>query len=343
MFIWLLALRVGSRKRASHAIAIQYHDRRQPLSLAAAGLALNAPTIHTMPNVTQLIGTTHLATALTCLFSCTTLESVALSIHVRGFDDDGVKLIPPTTDDFDALARPLIGRVADIGLKLKPMLVVVSNESPRTIVSFSKIWKVRHKDRRTTSIRSHTSFPEFLCGDAFLRRDSQALPPGGQRIEAANLVIQGYAADEPYYDQFLDQFIVEKDRMLANASELHIEVDAVIFDDGTLIGHDPDGWLRGLFSEYVAAKQQWYRQILERLDAGLSVEDAYAPIRAFHAERRTRVRRPRRPGEHLEIWKTNAAAEATRWRNHFNDDELPALLRESIRLDPFVIRRRDAT
>jgi hypothetical protein len=33
-------------------------------------------------------------------------------------------------------------------------------------------------------------------------------------------------------DQFLDQFIVEKDRMLASAEELEIELGAVIFADG---------------------------------------------------------------------------------------------------------------
>lgn len=263
---------------------------------------------------------------------------MALSVHVRGFDDDGVKVIPPTTSDFDELARPLIGRVADIGLKLKPMLAIVSNESPRTIVSFSKIWTVRHVGGRTSTFKSHASFPEFICGDASFRRDPQAFPPGAKRVEAVGLVIQGYANDEPYYDQFLDQFIVEKDQMLANAMELHIELDAVIFDNGALIGPDQNGWLSGLFSDYVAAKQQWYREILERLDAGLSVEEAYAPIRAFQAEHRTRTRRPVRSGEHLELWKTNAAAEATRWRDHFREDELPALLRESIRLDPFVIR-----
>ena len=63
---------------------------------------------------------------------------MALSIHVSDFRADGIKVIPATGDDFDALARPLIGRVADIGIQLKPLLFVVSNESEHTIVSFSK-------------------------------------------------------------------------------------------------------------------------------------------------------------------------------------------------------------
>lgn len=101
-----------------------------------------------------------------------------------------------------------------------------------------------------------------MCGDILIAKDPEALPPGGKRVEAASLVIQAYAQSEPYYDQFLDQFIVEKDQMLANAEELEVELGAVIFADGRLIGRDQDGWLSDLFSEWVAHKQTCYREIL---------------------------------------------------------------------------------
>src|SRR6476646_10069178 len=123
-----------------------------------------------------------------------------LSIHVKAFDEHGIKLVPPTSSDFDALARPLIGRVADIGLKLKPMLAIVSNESPNTVVSYSNTWTARYAGGRTSVIRSHTSFPATVCGDVLNATDPDALPPGGKRVETASLVIQGYAQSEPYYD-----------------------------------------------------------------------------------------------------------------------------------------------
>ena len=262
-----------------------------------------------------------------------------LPIHVKAFDEYGIKLIPPTSSDFDALARPLIGRVADIGLKLKPMLVIVSNESPHTIVSYSKTWTVRHAEGRTT-VRGHASFPEMVCGDILIANDPEAFPPGAKRVETASVVIHAYARDDPYYDQFLDQFIVEKDQMLTNAEELLIELDAVIFADGRLIGHDRDGWLTDLFADYVSQKQAWYREILSRLEAGASVEEAYAPIRAFQEQQSVR-RRSGRPLDRAEVqlWKTQSAADALRWRRKFTDAELPHLLRSSIRLEPFVIRR----
>ena len=67
---------------------------------------------------------------------------------------------------------------------------------------------------------SHTSFPETVCGDILIPRTPKRFRQVAKRVETARLVIQGYAQSEPYYDQFLDQFIVEKDQMLENAEEL---------------------------------------------------------------------------------------------------------------------------
>jgi hypothetical protein len=121
---------------------------------------------------------------------------------------------------------------------------------------------------------------------------------------------------------------------------LRIELDAVIFADGTLVGTDQNGWLSDLFSECVAQKQAWYREILSRLNAGASVDEAYSPIRSFLEERQARIR-SRQPLVHgdVELWNTQAAGDAQRWRRKFTDDELPQLLRSSIRLEAFVIRR----
>jgi hypothetical protein len=56
---------------------------------------------------------------------------MALALRVNGLDAEGVKLISPASPDFDELARPLMGeRFAHVGLQLKPMLAIVSNDSP---------------------------------------------------------------------------------------------------------------------------------------------------------------------------------------------------------------------
>jgi hypothetical protein len=76
---------------------------------------------------------------------------VALTIHVSGLD--GLAITSPISPEFDELARPLIGRVADIGLQLKPLLVIVTNESAKTVVSFSNTWRVTHSDGRVSTFR----------------------------------------------------------------------------------------------------------------------------------------------------------------------------------------------
>jgi len=165
---------------------------------------------------------------------------MALAISIKAFEDAGITLIPPTVADFDALAAPLIGRVAPIGLKLKPMLAIVSNDSADVVVSYSKTWTVRYAGGRTNTIPSHTNFPDVVCGDTSIgpERDRHALPPGAKRVETANVVIHGYAEHER------------------------------------------------------TAISSWIK----------------------------------------------AAADAQRRRRKFTDEELPALLRTSIRLDPFVVR-----
>src|SRR2546422_1006369 len=101
---------------------------------------------------------------------------MALTIHVSGLD--GLAITSPVSPDFADLARPLIGRVADIGLQLKPLLVVVTNESAKTVVSFSKTWRVIYPDGRVSEYRDHTSFPHAVCGDVLVSDHAPGMAPG---------------------------------------------------------------------------------------------------------------------------------------------------------------------
>src|SRR5918999_2248707 len=101
---------------------------------------------------------------------------MALSIRVDGLDSYGIELLSPTRREFDEFARPLLGeRIADVGLRLKPMLVIVSNDSVRTVVSLSLVWCVTHRDGRTSRTWSHTSFPEVICGDVLVSHQPAGL------------------------------------------------------------------------------------------------------------------------------------------------------------------------
>jgi hypothetical protein len=265
---------------------------------------------------------------------------MSFPIHVRGLD--GVRLISPTEPDFDDLARPMIGRIAERALKLKPMLVIVANDSTQTVVAFSHKWTVTHQDGHITTSRSNSSFPHVVCGDVAVARGQLGLPPGSSRIETPNMVIHD-AWRDPYYDQFFDQFVSERDQLISDAVDLQIELDAVIFADGTLIGPDDGGWLADLFSAYVEAKQDWYRGIIDALEAGRSIAEAHAAIDGFQADIQSRRKVGIRLGrdDPREVWRMQAAAEAQGWRRQFPEEEIRGLLKQAIRLKPFVIRRAD--
>jgi len=256
-----------------------------------------------------------------------------------------VTVISPLSRAFDNLARPLLGRASDIGLRLKPMLMIVSNESAETVVAFSTTWRVLYPDGRRFEHRDNTSLPHAVCGDVLGERRPSGVEPGAKYLAARGLVIDGWGTSgDPYFDQFLPQFVVENDRMLANAIELRIELNAVIFADGTLIGPDDDAWLEQIFSTYVQEKQNWYRIVIERLDKGATVAQAFEPVERFSADRAAQRRSGWRPEMHdvNHFWKVQAAGDALRLRRRLAKENGSDLLRKAIRLEPFVVRRRSS-
>jgi hypothetical protein len=269
---------------------------------------------------------------------------MALALRVNGLDADGVGLLSPDSPGFDEVASQLMGeRIAHIGLQLKPMLAIVSNESPQTIVSLSIVWHMTHEGGRTTRLWGHTSFPETVCGDVISGLHPEAIRPGQRHLEAYGIVLHGYGQWDEYFDQFLGQFVDEKDASLAGAVELRIDLNAVIFADGTLVGADDGSQLTELFSAYVQAKQEWYRGIIAALDNGESVDQAFSAVRVFLDEQSREMRAgtlPRHADDPKAIWTGQAAAEAASWRRRFKDEEIPQRLRTAIRLEPFEIRRR---
>jgi hypothetical protein len=80
---------------------------------------------------------------------------------------------------------------------------------------------------------------------------------------------------------------------------------------------------------------------MEALDAGRSVAESFEPVERFLADVTDRMRAGRRFSDErpVDMWMHQAAAEARRWRRRYPDEDIPRLLKQSIRLDPFTIRR----
>lgn len=84
------------------------------------------------------------------------------------------------------------------------------------------------------------------------------------------------------------EFVRERDEQLKDAQAVAIELDAVIFDDGTLVGPDEDAKLATLYRRRVGAYQCWLQMIADGLAAEQSVEVAYSPILKFRDDVRAR-------------------------------------------------------
>ena len=122
-----------------------------------------------------------------------------LSIEVRGLD--GVSLLSPSDPEFDTLAAPLLGRATALVLRLKPFLVLVQNESARTVVAFSKTLRITHAAGRVGTLQDQNIFPHVVCGDTVSGLDAPGIAPGERRIDGHGVVLYGWGNLDPYFDQ----------------------------------------------------------------------------------------------------------------------------------------------
>ncbi len=260
-------------------------------------------------------------------------------IRVTDLHAHGVRLISPTHPEFDAIARPLIGeRVADRVLALKPMLVIVSNDSAHTIASLSIVWTTHYDDGHTHTSWTHASSPPAITGLDANDRTDYSIAPGTRRIEGNGIVVHGYGHNDPFYDQFIDQFDPRTRHELDGAREFHIELNAVIFIDGTAIGPDDQSQLRDLFSRYVSAQRTWLTGIRQALDAGDTVVEAFEAVERFQrevSESRGRMLSHREDPDH--VWRIQTSGDVLRWRDRHKQSDIAALVK-TLNLEPFVIR-----
>ena len=155
--------------------------------------------------------------------------------------------------------------------------------------------------------------------------------PGGDALVARACVV---SADALEYDDggWLPPIIEDKDREVAATSHLRIELDAVIFDDGELIGPDRSR-VGETFATYVEMKQRVYRTLVDRLETCPASEDFFEPVRGML------VPPDRLPADSQQmtraIYQHEAAAEAISVQRR----TLLNVFRPAIRTDAFVIRR----
>jgi len=271
-----------------------------------------------------------------------------IQVTAAGFDADGVRLTSPAAAGFDswidALGDP---RYAQTLKDAKRSIVIVSNESARKIVALSTVFSVTGGRRGG---RNSVFFvaPDAIADEdiAYGRSSERGIPPGRQKMIGFNFAVpcrgdlqqalpEDRAREEEEFAFYFPQvcnWIESVAEELSSARQIHITLDAVIFDDGLMLGEDCSG-LGPHFAALVQARQDAYRMVLQRIEEGQQPGDAVkACLRPDRTERPDRFDRE---------WLVSNEAKNTvaALLRHYGRAQLPDILRRALLPQPFTIRR----
>jgi hypothetical protein len=250
------------------------------------------------------------------------------TVHVRSPTTEGIELLSPLDPAFDSVIYSLFRGDVEALLRLKPFITIVGNSSKRTVVAFALSWKMT-TPKGTKIVLAQHKYPDALT--AISTRGNE-IRSRERRIVAREVEINnGEWTEEPtanfYLCQFADWFA-----RTADLIELRIDLDAAILDDGTLLGPD-ESELAVDFVAHLEAKQTLYREIIDALDTGSTMEEAFRPV-----QRTVSTARMIDLGNPLSIYGRLAAEDVHRWRVRYGERAVD-LLRKAIRNEPFVIGR----
>jgi hypothetical protein len=250
---------------------------------------------------------------------------VQSAVHVTGLDPYGVKLISPSSLDFDSQAAAAAPGWAAFLNDVKPYVVLVSNESGRKIVALAISWTVIAGSALSEKHGSLIRDPDGIVGNFDVPASHYSILSGRQKVVGFDFEIPEYQRE---YEDGLRYFLREA-LDYKNIKGVEVVLDAVIFDDGLLIG--PDNYsLSASFAAHLKAKQELYRAIAGRIDQGSSVEEAFRG-----ATERPSGRQP----SFDDLYPQLAADEANRLRQRYGDARMREILAQVILKEPFVVRR----
>ena len=251
-----------------------------------------------------------------------------ISIETASLDSHGVTIAAATDPDFDVRAQAILSGHAAPVLELKPYLAIVQSHDPRTVVAYTVSWIVTRRNDSSEVSHTQFKFPDAVAGtgNGLAILQGREIKTGEQR-----LVGMGFEVWPVEYVEQYREFGRHATRQLGEVKRLRIALDAVIFDDGAMIGPD-ESRLAEHFITFVQAKQSLYRQVVIGLETGRAGDDVFAPLRESLGERFSP--NPRDP---LAIYDRQAAAEVLGW----HDRVVLEVFRRALRREPFAIRREE--
>ena len=245
-------------------------------------------------------------------------------IRISDFESQGATLTPASAAGFDERAQAILDGNASPLLELKPYLAIVRNENARTVVAYTVSWTVTLRNGISEVHQTQFKFPDAVAGTS----NGLSLLEGREiRTGEERLLGVGFEAWPPEHVNTYRDFGLEEARRLINVKSLEVALDAVIFDDGTMLGPDQSR-LAEHFIEFVRAKQSLYRDIVVGLENG--GQDVLAPLRSMASVP------PGTAHKHpFDLYPRLAAEEILR----FQDRVMLEVFRRTLRREPFAIRR----
>jgi len=232
----------------------------------------------------------------------------------------------------------LTKKTATVALGLRPCIVIVSNRSTQAIVAFTVVWKVTYGDGKTNTTEVPFKYPDALAGIPEISRiaDSReglSVLSGESRVVGKEFEL-GSSWDADFYLNQLRAYAEDQKKELVAAKQIEVDLDAAIFSDGLLVGPNHTN-LDQDFMVYFGSKQKLFRQIVNDLDAGQSVDQAFAPLKTLadnHASGRDRTA----------FYEMLAAQQINALRTRLGDSDVGEAARQAVRKEAFVIRRISA-
>ena len=267
-----------------------------------------------------------------------------MRVTATGLDAGGVRLISPASNGFDTLVDQLTTpEYAPMVKAATPYVVIVENDTARMIVAMSTRFTIGAGQAQS----DHSVFltaPDAIAGTGldYGRASDRGILPGARRLIGINFAIPerkpaGSPPDfapeeEAFYLPQVRNWIESTTQDFAGADRVDITLDAVIFDDGLLLGEEVTE-LTPHFEALVRAKQEAYRAVLDRIARG---EAPAAAVRSF-----CEVEDSPDDGWTRESFAANEGRNAVAELLHrYGDAHLAGALRRAILPQPFRVHRR---